>query len=141
FPEMHYAPFYRPQEPARLSPPADAVPITGKETPYTLEEAKLLESPLPQTPENLARGVQVFMVNCAVCHGATGRGNGPMSDRFAAAGATRPADYTSDDIRSTSDGELFFSITNGLGFMPRFGPILPADDRWAAIQYIHATQQ
>ncbi len=141
FPEMHYAPFYRPQEPSRLSPPAGAVPITGKETPYTLAEARVLRSPLPSTPENLARGVQVFMVNCAVCPGATGRGNGPVSDRFAGAGATRPADYTSQDIRSFSDGDLFFSITNGVGLMPRFGPILSADDRWAVIQYIHATQQ
>lgn len=141
FPEMHYAPSYRPQEPPRLSPPADAVPITGKEPSQTADEAKVTANPLPQTPENLNLGVQVYMVNCAVCHGATGRGNGPMAERFAVTGATPPVDYTSPRVRGRTDGELFFNITNGIGLMPRFGPLLTTDERWALVQFIHVTQQ
>jgi len=141
FPEMHYAPFYRPQEPPRLSAPADAVPVTGKEIPYTVDEARLLKSPLSAGPETTARGVQVYLVNCAVCHGATGQGNGPMASRFSQTGATPPVDFTGQRVRRRTDGELFYYITNGIGFMPRFGPLLSPEDRWAIIQYIHATQQ
>lgn len=141
YPEMHYSPVYRPQEPPRISAPADAVPISGKEAPLTLDQAKLVQSPLEPTSENAARGIQVFMVNCAICHGPTGRGNGPMAQRFENAFATPPVDFTSERVRSRTDGELFYFITNGIGFMPHFGPLLSADDRWAVIPYIHATQQ
>lgn len=141
FPEMHYSPAVRPQEPPRLSAPVDSVPVTGKEVPYTLEEARPLKSPLPDGPEAVARGVQVYLVNCAVCHGATGHGNGPMAERFAQAGATLPVDFTSERVLNRSDGEIFYYITSGTGFMPRFGPLLSPEDRWALVQVIHAFQQ
>lgn len=141
FPEMHYSPVYRPQEPPRLSPPADSVPVGGKEVSYTLEEARPLKNPLPQGQETLARGVQVFLLNCSVCHGPTGGGNGPMAERFAKAGATPPLDFTSQRALGLTDGELFYFITNGTGFMPRFGPLLSPEDRWAAVQYIRTAQR
>ena len=42
FPEMHYNPSYKTQEPPALTAPSDSVPITGKEVIYTLKEAQAL---------------------------------------------------------------------------------------------------
>lgn len=138
FPEGHYQQSYRSQEPPRLQPPTDSVPTTGRELSYTFVEASNLPNPVPQTPEALAKATEIYRVNCAVCHGQAGRGDGPVAAYFQQAGAPQPADYTSQRVRSRKDGELYWIITNGLGFMPRFGPLLTPEDRWSVVGFIRA---
>ncbi len=36
-------------------------------------------NPIPATPESIAAGQELFLANCAVCHGASGRGDGPAA--------------------------------------------------------------
>lgn len=38
-----------------------------------------VHNPLPPTPENVQRGAAVYAADCASCHGADGRGDGPGS--------------------------------------------------------------
>jgi mono/diheme cytochrome c family protein len=141
FTEMHYQQSYRPQEPPRLYPPAQSVPTGGKEIAYTLEQAKGLVNPVPRTPQTLAKAQELFRVNCSICHGPQGRGDGPMADRFSQAGAARPVDFTEQHARSLSDGELFWVLTNGRAFMPRFGPLLTAEERWSLVHFIRSIQE
>ena len=66
----------------------------------------------------LAAGKALFSVNCAVCHGAGGKGDGP-----AAAGLNPPpADFTNPIHRAHTDADLIGWITNGLpgSAMPAF---------------------
>lgn len=76
FYEMHYQQSYSSHEPPRLSPPEDAVPITGKELLITSEDVAELTNPLLQDEVRLGvrEGAQLFATNCAFCHGDEGRG-------------------------------------------------------------------
>lgn len=140
FYEMHYQPVHKVGEPDRLSPPPEAVPITGKELPVTLETAKDLKSPVSLTPQSEARAQELYRVNCAMCHGAEGKGDGILSAYFKAANQKTPADYTTDAVKARTDGELFAIITNGLGQMPSFKDLLAYEDRWLLVHQIRRFQ-
>ena len=62
FYEMHYQPSYKAHEPPRLSPPESAVPFFD---------------PPAATSFNLD-GQHLYEVNCSMCHGAEGQGDGPV---------------------------------------------------------------
>src|SRR5207248_8791492 len=50
-------------------------------------DAKELRNPVPSTPESLAAGAQRYTKVCALCHGATGNGDGKLAAATAAYGA------------------------------------------------------
>jgi hypothetical protein len=43
-------------------------------------------------------------------------------------------------IVEMTDGEIFNTITHGKGLMGAYGPLVPAQDRWAIIAYLRALQ-
>lgn len=88
-------------------------------------EAKALKNPEKGTAQKSAE------INCASCHGKSGKGNGPA----AAALNPKPADWTSARVQSQTDGEIFWKITNGRGAMPPWKH-LPEKERWELVNYI-----
>ncbi len=138
--EMHYQPVHKFGEPDRLAPNPEAVPISGKELPVALDTAKELQNPLPRTAQVQARAQELYRVNCAMCHGQTGKGDGILQAYFKAANQKLPADYTTDAVKARTDGELFAIITNGLGQMPAFKDLLSYEDRWALVHQIRVFQ-
>src|SRR5271156_961671 len=85
----------------------------------------------------LERGKQRFTINCAVCHGATGYGNGIVT-QFGLVGV---ANFQQQRLRDMPDGEIFNTITNGRGKMGPYGSNIAVEDRWAIISYIRALQR
>ena len=141
FPEMHYQPSYRPYEPPRLSAPASAVPISGREIPPTdFAAAAELRNPIQPSPEATQRATQLYRVNCLPCHGPEGRGNGLVAQYFQRAQLPTPVDFASARARSRADGQLFFITTNGLGNMPHFGNLLTAEERWYLVLFMRGVQ-
>jgi mono/diheme cytochrome c family protein len=140
FREMHYQPYHRLLEADRRSPPPGAVPLTGAQSSYTYEQARNLQSPVARSQQRAEQGQQIFTVNCAMCHGTDGRGTGMIAERFAGNSANPPADLTSQRVRSRTDGELFWIISNGLSNMPPFGELLTDDQRWTVVQTIRSYQ-
>lgn len=138
--EMHYQPVHKFGEPDRLAPNPEAVPVSGKELPVTLETAKNIANPIQRTPQVAARAQEVYRVNCSMCHGQAGKGDGILQAYFKAANQRLPADYTTDAVKARTDGELFAIITNGLGQMPAFKDLLPYEDRWALVYQIRTFQ-
>lgn len=148
FTEMHFQPSYRSQEIPRILPPPDSVPVTGKEIRFaTADEYKGLRA--PGTDLDDAAGKKLFSVNCAVCHGMEGRGDGEIV-RFMGSGAALPADLTSSATAGATDGELFMFLTFGgrqgaatvmrglesASIMPFFGSLLTEDERWAVVRFV-----
>ncbi|KTE23477.1 MULTISPECIES: cytochrome c/FTR1 family iron permease [unclassified Sphingopyxis] len=92
--------------------------------------------PVPLAPRKAPdplRGAQVFLENCASCHGSRGDGKGPQAKGLDPA----PIDFT--DIgraRKRSLFALYQVIGQGLEgtSMPSFAQ-LPSDDRWAVAAY------
>jgi mono/diheme cytochrome c family protein len=93
--------------------------------------------PLPVTSELMERGRQRYAINCQVCHGAAGAGNGIVSQY----GLVGIANYHDKRLREMPDGEIFNTITNGKASMYSYGDKIRAEDRWAIIAYVRALQR
>jgi mono/diheme cytochrome c family protein len=91
----------------------------------------------------IQRGEREFNVNCAVCHGASGRGGGGEI-AFGIVGAyslsVAPANITAPTTQAQADGELFHTITNGARTMPAYGHQVRVQDRWAIVAYLRVLQ-
>jgi mono/diheme cytochrome c family protein len=85
----------------------------------------------------LTRGQERFNINCAVCHGRLGTGNGIVGQY----GLVAIANLQDERIRSMPDGQLFSTITNGKNTMGAYGPQIAVEDRWAIVAYIRALQK
>jgi mono/diheme cytochrome c family protein len=93
--------------------------------------------PVEVNPALLQRGQERFTINCAICHGAVGAGNGIVSQY----GLNAVANFHQDRLRTMPDGQIFNTITNGKNTMGAYGPQIAVEDRWAIIAYIRALQR
>ena len=83
----------------------------------------------PTSPPDLARGKQLFMSDCAGCHGASGAADGPIADTL----NPRPVAFTDTTrARQRSPFSYYQVISQGIGgtSMASFAG-LPESDRWA----------
>ncbi|HEU4391353.1 MAG TPA: cytochrome c [Blastocatellia bacterium] len=94
-----------------------------------------LKNPFQSTEENLSRGRQVFNNYCAVCHGSTGAGDGPLIPKY-----PNPPSYNTDKSKALPDGNMFHVITLGRNNMPSHAAQVSSDDRWKVILYIRWLQ-
>ena len=140
FIEMHYQQSQRRLEPSRLAPHPEAVPITGRRPMLTFEQAGQLQNPIQRNQQSQQRAARLYQVNCAMCHGADGRGQSPVSQRFQQAGFVPPVDFAGPRATSRNDGQLYWIVTNGLSNMPPFGDLLTDDERWLMVQQIRQFQ-
>jgi mono/diheme cytochrome c family protein len=138
--EMHYQQSYKFQEPPRLAPPPGAVPITGREVATAPGQYGQMQNPVPQTPENLSRAAELYRVNCSMCHGQQGKGDGPVNDFLVRDGYAKSPDLTAQGTAQRTDGELFGIITEGVFVMPRFKNMLTAEERWLLVQHLRRLQ-
>ena len=94
-----------------------------------------LKNPSQPTPENLARGQYIFTNYCAVCHGTTGGGDGPIIPKY-----PNPPSYQTEKSKALADGTMFHVITLGRNDMPSHAAQVSAADRWKVILYIRKLQ-
>lgn len=85
----------------------------------------------------LKRGHERYDINCAICHGKAGHGNGVVG-QF---GVVAIANLTDERIRTMPDGQIYNTITHGKNTMGAYGPQIGVEDRWAIIAYIRALQK
>ena len=88
-------------------------------------------TPAPATPESVARGGEVYRVNCAACHGDNGRGDGPAAVSL----NPRPRDLTALPPTSTVNA-VAGVISYGFGAMPPFEQVLSREQIWDAANYV-----
>jgi mono/diheme cytochrome c family protein len=95
--------------------------------------AKRLKNPFPPTRPNIGAGMDVYMQHCQNCHGENGDGKGKRSEELSVA----PANFTdSHKMNDTTDGELFWAISEGHLPMPAFKSKLTEEERWQVVDYI-----
>jgi mono/diheme cytochrome c family protein len=92
----------------------------------------------------LRRGQVQFARNCAVCHGACGRGGGG-DVAYGIVGAyglsVAPANMLTPEVQAQPDGQLFNTVSNGVRQMPGYGhQIRDVLDRWAIVAHIRELQ-
>jgi len=84
--------------------------------------------PFTATLATLERGRERYQIQCAVCHGATGAGNG-IATKYGLVGV---ANFQQQRLRDMSDGEIYNTIVNGKNTMLGYGAI---------VAYIRALQR
>ena len=84
----------------------------------------------------MQRGDNVYRVFCISCHGATGTGDGPVSQR----GFPPPPSLLTGKSRQMKDGQIFHILTYGQNSMPTFSSELSHSRRWDVINYIRDLQ-
>ena len=167
--ELHYSQSARSQEPPRFDSAPGAVPFVSLDedaseamlTPaayrawehdLTLETAVDLANPTTATDANVQLGAELFRTNCAFCHGAAGRGDGPVNEYLQSyfsipapdlMGLGGPNIMSATSTLGKTDGELFLLISQG-GFtsttlgMPEFRLLLTPMERWLLVTYIRS---
>ncbi|MCS3673186.1 mono/diheme cytochrome c family protein [Salinibacter ruber] len=95
--------------------------------------------PIAVNREVLERGRERYEIQCSVCHGKTGDGNGViMRGDY---GYTPAPSYHVGRLRESPDGYLYDVIANGVRSMPAYGKKVSVMDRWAIVAYIRALQR
>jgi mono/diheme cytochrome c family protein len=95
----------------------------------------------PSTPEAVAKGKELYAANCALCHGATGLGDGEGGASL----DPPPRNLTATDEYKYGHLELALFRTGtygveGTGMAPWDGIIAP-EDQWAIGHYIRTLQK
>jgi mono/diheme cytochrome c family protein len=95
-------------------------------------EARKLKNRVPMTGEGLTAIAPVYERNCAKCHGVNGAANGSQAPLLSA----EPANFTDIKmLKTATDGELLWKITQGRDPMPAFSQ-LPETERWQLVNYV-----
>ena len=130
--------------------PQSSVPIYGSmapgflydrsPTPAALTSMAGLTNPVPADSASVSRGRIQYQINCAVCHGASGMGDGPVAKIGMLSGlAPPPIGPNSNAANTLTDGYLFAIIRNGRVTMPSYNRI-EEPDRWDVVNYIRSLQ-
>lgn len=91
----------------------------------------------------LRRGQQRYEIFCALCHGATGIGDGPINLRAIELKEPKwvPAtNLMTQEIRDRADGQIFQAIRDGVRNMPSYGSQIDPRDRWAIVAHLRQLQ-
>jgi mono/diheme cytochrome c family protein len=99
------------------------------------EEAKQMKNPLPPSGAALHAAFDLYMENCAQCHGRAGKGDGPEASTY----DPLPADLSNRKFNSgLTDGEIFFQISEGRKPMPAFKRRMTEEQRWQLVLLVRS---
>lgn len=84
---------------------------------------------------DMAEAGRLYNINCAVCHGAKGKANGPMSGKVGGI-----VDLTLDQYKALGDGTIFHVMTYGKNNMGSYASQLTKEQRWKIVKYVRTLQ-
>ncbi|MEP6681228.1 MAG: cytochrome c, partial [Chloroflexota bacterium] len=92
-------------------------------------------NPVAPDAASVKRGEDIYLANCAACHGVGGLGHGPTAEWM-----FPPPGSLAAVVPRLAPGELEYRITNGLAGtrMPAFAATLSENDRWDLVNYLRA---
>ncbi len=118
--------------------PRGHMPLHYAATPEDATRAgEELKNPFAAEADYLQRGAEVYAAFCIPCHGAGGRGDGPVTKR----GYPPPPSLFAENSMRMKDGQIFHIITYGQGNMSAHAAQLSPDDRWKIIFHIRSLQE
>ncbi|MBI3014337.1 MAG: cytochrome c [Candidatus Tectomicrobia bacterium] len=133
--DMIRQPSVKPQENPRPEPEG-SVPVDGRDRPMSREKAgQILRNPVQTTADSVENGKKLYNIYCALCHGPTATGGGPVSRKF-----VPPPNLTDDFFKKRPDGFLFETIRSGGPVMPGYRESLTPKERWDIVNYLRRLQ-
>ncbi len=119
-----------------LPVPPQSIPVDG---PAFIPNMGAPQNPVPADAASIARGQELFNINCTACHGPQGKGNGPVANFLQ---NKKPIDLTGPIGLSLSDGAIFMTISNGTpGGMPALNENFTVRERWDIVNYVRQLQK
>jgi mono/diheme cytochrome c family protein len=117
----------------------------GELFPYTLPNdtngykmsATVMNPITEMTKAEMDETARLFNINCAICHGEKGLGNGPISTSGKIGGI---ANLTLQQYIDMADGTMFHSLTYGRNLMGSYASQLDRKQRWMLVKYIRSLQ-
>jgi len=126
---MEIQPSYKPVE-NPLPVPADSIPIEGAA--YVPGMGSPV-NPVQADEVSIKRGFELYRLNCVICHGEEGMGDGVIGTFF----TNKPANLTGANVQTLSDGAIFLVISNGVeGRMPPLNENFSVRERWDLVNFI-----
>jgi cytochrome c len=101
------------------------------------EYSNSLKNPFVGNQKATNKGKETFNQMCVLCHGLKGEGNGE-------AGLTlerHPANFLALNVKSQTDGAIFWKITNGKSPMASYFELLTDNQRWELVNYIRELEK
>ena len=149
-----YYEYAKPKEPVSGTVPRSksqsiAIPSAGESSPYyygdTEEErtraiAEVINNPFDITDAGLAKGKELYNINCAICHGEKGDGAGYLVRDDGGVYPVQPAILINEEFTSASNGRYYHSIMYGKNLMGAYKDKLSYRERWEVIHYIRSLQ-
>ena len=128
FYEMHYSQSYKSGEPPRLAGVENAVPWTPPDG----------WIPAPKSTA-INTGEHLYTVNCSLCHGASGKGDGPvlnlMMEQYGYEPAVTP-DLTSQVVTAMGFQGIQGMMVSGITVMPSFSKLLTTEEIEMIADYV-----
>lgn len=127
---------------------AISIPLNGS-VPYYYEDTEeertrameeILNNPFPITADGLARGKNLYNINCGICHGEKGDGGGYLVRDDGGVYPAQPANFLLDEFVNASNGRFYHSIMFGKNVMGGYSDKLSYEERWQVIHYIRTLQ-
>jgi len=131
--DMADQPSFGYQESPRLLPPEGSIPIDAE----LIAIDSLSTNPIPSDAVSLQRGEILYSIHCSMCHGFSGLGDGSLAEYYE---KQPPSDLTANYITYMFDGNLYRTISQGLGQMPGLSENLTTRERWDVINYIRTLE-
>lgn len=97
-----------------------------------------LSNPFPITEGGLAKGKELYEINCAICHGKKGEANGTIVESGVYPAV--PSSYLNDEFIAAGDGRYYHAIMHGKNMMGHYKDKLSYEERWQVIHYIRSLQ-
>lgn len=96
-------------------------------------------NPFPITKTGLAKGKELYVIYCGICHGAKGAGDGYLV-RDDGKYPAQPANLLLDTFANGNPGRLYHGIMYGKNVMGSYADKLSYEERWQVIHYIRSCQ-
>lgn len=156
-PDMAYSNAYETYSPAqeRLaasgahynSMPVEGTIARGELAAYRLKndtagysQSAAIKNPLDVAAINIKEAERLYLINCAICHGAKLDGNGPLYNGGNGPFAAAPKNFLADDMKKMTEGTMYHSVTYGKGQMGSYASQLTSQQRWMVIAYVKSKQ-
>jgi mono/diheme cytochrome c family protein len=113
--------------------PADGTAAAAAEAKPAVDSAK--PNPVKPTPASVAAGKKAYGLDCAMCHGKAGAGDGDL----AADMKLTLKDYRDpESLKSMSDGEIYAIIEKGKGQMSGEEGRMKPTQIWDVVNYVRS---
>lgn len=99
-----------------------------------------IKNPLDSSQTNMAEAERLYMINCAICHGAKLDGNGPLWNNGDGPYTVAPRNLLDDYSKALSVGTIFHVETYGKGQMGSYASQLTTQQRWEVAAWIKSKQ-